>query len=546
MTTPNSLQNPTDPAPPASQYTEASLIGVGLMNVYFLIKWLFWWRGYIDFHGLENLALAALVLAPIRLRWLSSLRITIAVPFAITLLYYDTNLPAIDRVTDNWSQLQGFTLTYLLELLRRFISVEMISASLIIIVLYMYIVKWVRVTVLVCIGLLASLLIEPTDSLPYFELSKTAQIALNEIPNSPVIDLTNELEEFYLTEKERPQIDFVSPNANAFPFDIIILNICSLSWDDLNFTGLSDHPLLKRFDVLFKDFGSAASYSGPAAIRLLRSSCGQSNHASLYEGTAPRCYLFDELKNIGFEKQWGLNHDGEYDDYKSLVIQHGQFTEQPFSLRNVPFEIESFDGTPIHNDLGALTQWLSERETSASARVALFYNSITLHDGNRYIGDKASLSSLENFHPRLNRVLTDINDFLTLLETSNNNAIVIMVPEHGAAIRGDKLQIAGLREIPTPSITKIPVGIKFVGPDWHHPNHSYQIDAPASYYGLADLLAKLIIINPFQQKDMNIIEELLDSIPTYRFVSENEGVVVVQRNEEYYIRLENNEWIEYN
>ncbi len=33
-----------------------------------------------------------------------------------------------------------------------------------------------------------------------------------------------------------------------------------------------DHPLWKHFDIVFKNFNSATSYSGPAAVRLLRAS----------------------------------------------------------------------------------------------------------------------------------------------------------------------------------------------------------------------------------------------------------------------------------
>ena len=43
------------------------------------------------------------------------------------------------------------------------------------------------------------------------------------------------------------------------------------------------------------------------------------------------------------------------------------------------------------------------------------------------------------------------------LEASGRRAVVVLVPEHGAALRGDSAQIAGLREIPTPAITLVPV-----------------------------------------------------------------------------------------
>ena len=43
-------------------------------------------------------------------------------------------------------------------------------------------------------------------------------------------------------------------------------------------TELDNLALLSRFDFVFKNFNSAASYSGPAAIRVLRADCGQPTH----------------------------------------------------------------------------------------------------------------------------------------------------------------------------------------------------------------------------------------------------------------------------
>ncbi len=54
-----------------------------------------------------------------------------------------------------------------------------------------------------------------------------------------------------------------------------------------------DHPLWKHFDIVFKNFNSATSYSGPAAVRLLRASCGQLSHTNLYQPSGADCYLFE-------------------------------------------------------------------------------------------------------------------------------------------------------------------------------------------------------------------------------------------------------------
>ena len=46
------------------------------------------------------------------------------------------------------------------------------------------------------------------------------------------------------------------------------------------------------------------------------------------------------------------------------------------------------------------------------------------------------------------------------LDKAGRKAVVVVVPEHGAALRGDRMQIAGLREFATPSVTTVPVIVK--------------------------------------------------------------------------------------
>ncbi|MBZ7309191.1 cellulose biosynthesis protein BcsG, partial [Klebsiella oxytoca] len=103
--------------------------------------------------------------------------------------------------------------------------------------------------------------------------------------------------------------------ADAQPFDVLIINICSLSWSDIEAAGLMEHPLWKHFDLLFKNFNSATSYSGPAAARLLRASCGQLSHANLYQPSGSECYLFENLAKLGFTQQLMLGHNGVFGDF---------------------------------------------------------------------------------------------------------------------------------------------------------------------------------------------------------------------------------------
>ncbi|MDC6625665.1 cellulose biosynthesis protein BcsG, partial [Leclercia adecarboxylata] len=100
--------------------------------------------------------------------------------------------------------------------------------------------------------------------------------------------LDNWLENFFKAEAAR-QTQFPPPSPQSAAFDVVVLNVCSLAWDDLDAVGLRDNALLQRMDVVFDRFNSATSYSGPAAIRLLRASCGQPRHQALYEPAPEQC-----------------------------------------------------------------------------------------------------------------------------------------------------------------------------------------------------------------------------------------------------------------
>ncbi len=41
--------------------------------------------------------------------------------------------------------------------------------------------------------------------------------------------------------------------------------------------------------------------------------------------------------------------------------------------------------------------------------------------------------------------------------------MVVVVPEHGGALKGDRMQVSGLRDIHSHTITDVPVGVNFFG-----------------------------------------------------------------------------------
>lgn len=131
------------------------------------------------------------------------------------------------------------------------------------------------------------------------------------------------LNNFYNAEAKRKSTFPSSLPADAQPFELLVINICSLSWSDIEAAGLMSHPLWSHFDIEFKNFNSATSYSGPAAIRLLRASCGQTSHTNLYQPANNDCYLFDNLSKLGFTQHLMMGHNGQFGGFLKEVRENG-------------------------------------------------------------------------------------------------------------------------------------------------------------------------------------------------------------------------------
>jgi cellulose synthase operon protein YhjU len=356
-------------------------------------------------------------------------------------------------------------------------------------------------------------------------------------------DPESQLTAFYAAEAQRKLV--LSAGGQAPAFDLVVLNVCSLAWDDLDFVGMRDHPFFKRFDAVFSQFNTAASYSGPGMIRLLHGTCGQPTQKAMYDGLEPQCYAFPSLEKLGYRTAGLLNHDGVFDNFKKEVEQHGGLTGKMLDNHQARVHMNSFDGSPIYNDGALLSQWWKDRQTQGTQPVALYYNTISLHDGNRVPG-LTSRSSVDTFKPRLTQLLADFDQFLTELESSGRPVVVMLVPEHGAGLRGDKLQISGMREIPGPRITLVPAAIKVVGmPRPAGQTGPLLVDQPTSYFGLYTLLNDLLGQTPYGPTAKPMAERL-KNLPTTAFVSQNEDVVVMGSPAQgYQLRSGAGSWIPY-
>ena len=529
---------------------------MGIWSFYFFAKLLLYAGGYINFGILLNLAFAVFLILPIGSRALRIMRQVIAVPAGIALLYHDSWLPPIRRAISQMDNLSQFDTLYLIELLGRFINPMVIAALLAMFIAYALLSRKLRMSSFAILSiLLVPLGVNLINAMQPRAVAETAQApaatgAASPSAGATVIEkpvegdaLNGILGNFYQQEATR-KVSFTTPASNKAPYDLVFLHICSLAWDDMAAVNLKNHPLMSRFDVRFDNFSSGASYSGPAAIRVLRSTCGQTRHEDLYRKAAPECYLFNQLQQAGFTPQYLMNHDGHFGGFANDVKGNGGMPAELGDITGVPVTMHGFDGTAVYDDYAELSRWWQQRQSKPDARVALYYNTMSLHDGNK-LADGRSLSVTDSYRARLGKLLDDFDRFFQQIAASGKRVIVVVIPEHGAAVRGDKLQISGLREIPSPAIGLVPVGVKLFGMGAAATASApLVIDKPSSYLAVSQLLAQFGANNPYEAPTFNIADYARE-LPQTEFVAENEGNVVMRQAGRYMMRNPDLSWTEY-
>ena len=538
--------------------------GLSGWNVYFLVKFALLWAGYLNFHPMLNLVFLAFLLVPIPQYKLHRIRHWIAIPLGFMLFWHDTWLPGPESIVSQGSQIAGFSADYIWDLVTRFINWNMIGAFFVLLVLWLFISQWLRVTVFVSaimIWLVASPLL---PSFTLWPAGRPTTAAANNAPNTgggaivatnaapanndipaqteppTSANLTNWLNTFYASEQKRKTTFPDALPADAQPFDVLIINICSLSWSDIEAAGLMEHPLWKHFDLLFKNFNSATSYSGPAAARLLRASCGQLSHANLYQPSGSECYLFENLAKLGFTQQLMLGHNGVFGDFLKELRSLGGIQSPLMDQSGLPVILQGFDGSPVYDDQATLNRWLQSLDKLNTPRTATFYNTLPLHDGNHYPGQ----SKTADYKARAQKFFDELDSFFTELEKSGRKVMVIVVPEHGAALKGDKMQVSGLRDIPSPSITNVPAAVKFFGIKARHPDAPIIISQPSSYLAVSELVVRALDGKMFDENDINW-QQYIANLPQSAAVSENSNAIVIQYQGKPYVQLNGGSWVPY-
>jgi len=513
---------------------------MGLWSAYFLAKLALYAGGYIAFDPWLNLGLAIFTALPPRNPRQRLAKNLIAVPLAALLLYHDSPIPPLTQALAQLHNLSQFSAAYLWELAGRLVSWKLLLELAAIVVLYVLARRKLRLSTFVFLGILAVFLAPEARFLstvtPRPAVGATSGAMHEDVDLAPAA-LDARIARFYADQK-LVHVSFAHPAPDDPPFDILILHVCSLSWDDLRTLQLAPDTVFGHFDLVLTDFNSGASYSGPAAIRLLRGSCGQTSEAKLYDPAAAGCLVMDGLQNAGFEPHWAMNHDGHFGNFFGDVRIRGGLGAPLEDNSGATAAQVAFDGTPVYSDYSVLSRWWAKRQANHAPRVALYYNTISLHDGNRVTGTRSSDSS---YGARLATFNSDITRFLGLVRASGRNVIVVLIAEHGAALGGDRRQIQGLREVPTAAIAHVPVAIALLNAARPPPATQVKLGAPASYAALNELLSRFISNDPYA-KPVASLEDYLGALPQADFVAENNGTTVIQAGTHYLMRSPDGAW----
>ncbi len=483
--------------------------------------------GYITLNILLALLLAALVHVQFHFlaskkRVLTGLKAAVTAAAALALLWRESFLPPASTLVSFLANPATRPSTeYIVQFIRQSINFQMLAAAIVLFaaVYLVYRKKPFQLALSV-----------------YFILG----LAWIMQPKQSIADLGAATPEAFYKKESSRVLEFPQPSNNAPPFDVIILHICSLSWMDIKDSGSDIIPFFSKFDYVFTNFNSATGYSKIAAMHVLRSPCGQVPAPQFFTGAGAGCYLMDDLRKDGYKTYTIFSHDGKYDDFIGEVQKYGH-ADAPLGIAGLPVKYHMFDGTALYADNAALDKFWKARQASGAPRAALYYNTVNLHIGTHKANGSRGRDEAADYKERLAEMTKEMEEFFSEVESSGRNAVVIFVPEHGAALTGTKMQAKDVREIPLPPIVVVPAAVRLIGKGFYADRKPQVITKPASLQALAWLIAEFLKNDPYT-KEARKPETVASEIPATDFLAENYNSAVMKAGFGYIYKIKGGNW----
>ncbi|MEW6109166.1 MAG: cellulose biosynthesis protein BcsG [Nitrospirota bacterium] len=500
---------------------------MGLWNFYFLAKLYLYFRGYIRFNFILNLLFLGFLVLPVSknisfYRHLKSAKIFLSFISAFLIMWYDSWIPPLLYSIRMLARTGLPSKEYIFSFIVNSVNIREIALLFAILAVCIFLLRRITLTPVVLIIMLI---------VPLLGLKQSKE------------GLDGHLEEFYKSEAGKV-VSFRSPDADSRNFDIIMLHICSLAWDDLKAVGMENHQFFRQFDLMLTNFNSVSSYTNPSAIRLLRANCGQSKHEALYQNAPNECYLLESLRMQNYKTYSAIDNDAPEFRFVEDIMMYG-FADPPIETEGIPILQYSFDNSPIYDDFALLKKWFDIREKSGASKAVLYLDITSLHGGAHWAEEKDWWKRDRPSHYKefVEKLFENLQNFFELAASSGRNYIIVFVPEHGMALRGSSIQAPDLRDIPLPGITLVPVGIKLIGEGYPAmPNQQKLIEKPTSYLAISYMLSLFLEKPPFGS-GRTLTENDLAQIPETGFVSENQEALIMKKDTEYFLLGKDKKWI---
>ncbi|CAH2029854.1 cellulose biosynthesis protein BcsG [Trichlorobacter ammonificans] len=516
-----------------------------LWNVYFLIKICLYAIDAINLNVGTNLLLFLAILLPLPRRgWWRSCRTTALAVAAVLVLWHESWLPSPG---DTYRLLADHGLpsvAYMGSFMKGAVSMSVVCSFGVVVVVSYLLRSFKRVSI---VAMAAVITVSPLLK-GFGDPARPGGVIQVEEAEAAEKDPAKYLESFYARESER-MIVFKQPQAGSVPFDVVVLHLCSLSWDDLEQIGMSpESPFFREFDYLFTNFNSATGYSGPAVMRLLQANGGQRSHGDVHGSATPKEYfLFESLASLGYERYIAMDHDGKYGNYNSALKKNGLNGARLINHDSLSSAAVFFDGkTPLYSDQAMFRKWLDVRNGSKAERAALYFNSVLMHAGTHWVGEKkwAGRDPRDQYKDVASVVQKDIVRMIDLLKASKRNTVLVLVSEHGRALTGSPFQPPDMRDVPLPKITKVPMAVKLIGPKFNGARvNQTVVSKPTSYFAISWLLARFMERSPFGPT-AETPQELAGRIPRTDFVAENDSGKVVEIAGVYHYLGKTKRWVQ--
>lgn len=518
--------------------------GLGWWNVYFIAK-LLAIGGSLTLLPAWDTLLLIVLLWPVSSPALKLLRQVVCIPAGLAIFYAETWLPSPVTLWNNAKGLTGSSWDYLGQLAWNFINPTALAWLLVIVLAYLLLRNYVRVTVVtvawfVCAVLFPIVHTAIAPSAPAALLS--AQRPTAEAGQADSATIAKWYGAFLAYERDR-RVELPQQAREADePFDILFINVGSLSKDDLLTAGLTRHPVFAGFQIQFDRFNSATSLAPQAALRLLTSACGQPSNTDLMASRRPGCELFNKLDGLGFKPRLFMDHEGKTEGFVNALQTRAGFAALPEVNRSYPVRYVGFDGEPIADDLSVMRAWLrSVEDDLTTQRSVTLMNLMALHEGNRSPTD----ASASQYAVRAKTFLDSLQSFFADLEKSGRKAMVILVPGEGAGLHGDRIQSAGMRDIPSVALTEVPVMVRFFGLT-NLPRDPMHVAGTTSYLALSTLVSRVVTSNYFSQPAGAIpMTDLVRGLPETSWVAETQAAAVLEYKGDVFVRLRGDSWQPY-